>query len=382
MADLLARPTIATVPMTTDSTGAAPEAALAIRGLSVRIPTGHGTVTATDDVSLSVRAGEVLGVVGETGSGKTVTCRAMLGLLPTKRSTHEGSVSYPAAGVPEVLGVKARQLRSLWGDYVAMIPQNPMTSLNPIRKIGAQIAEAVDAHTSLSRSARRARVIELMTMVGIPAPERRLGDYPHQFSGGMLQRTLIAIALAGNPKLLIADEPTTALDVIIQDQILSLLLQLQRDIGLSLVLVSHDLSVVAQVCDRVAVMYAGQVVELADVDEVLRAPKHPYTAALLNSLPGAVPREQPLTTIPGSPPQLVELGSGCRFAARCSFAEDRCVEWSSELLDVAGPTHQARCIRYDEIELSGAALADGAGSSAAPGPSPALAPSPFEQEHS
>jgi peptide/nickel transport system ATP-binding protein/oligopeptide transport system ATP-binding protein len=335
------------------------DVALDIAGLSVRIPTDAGTVTATDDVSLTVRQGEVLGIVGETGSGKTVTCRAMLGLLPTARSTHAGSVSYPAAGVRDILSLPNRQLRSLWGDYVAMIPQNPMTSLNPIRRIGTQIAEAVTAHTPMSKSACRQRVIELMKMVGIPAPERRLRDYPHQFSGGMLQRTLIAIALAGNPRLLIADEPTTALDVIIQDQILRLLLRLQQETGLSLVLVSHDLSVVAQVCDRVAVMYAGQVVELAEVDRVLRAPQHPYTAALLNSLPGAVPREQPLTTIPGSPPQLIDLGTGCRFADRCAFAEDKCVEWHSGLLSAGVPDHGVRCIRHNEIDLSGAALTGG-----------------------
>ncbi|HEX5407016.1 MAG TPA: ABC transporter ATP-binding protein [Pseudonocardiaceae bacterium] len=348
MADTIAQE--ATIEMT--SATPASDVALDIRGLSVHIPTGNGTVTAADDVTLTVRQNEVLGIVGETGSGKTVTCRAMLGLLPTKASTHEGAVSYPAAGVAEVLGVPQRDLRSLWGDYVAMIPQNPMTSLNPIRKIGPQIAEAVDAHESLSRTARRARVIELMTMVGIPAPENRLNDFPHQFSGGMLQRTLIAIALAGRPKLLIADEPTTALDVIIQDQILNLLLRLQRDTGLSLVLVSHDLSVVAQVCDRVAVMYAGQVVELADVDDVLRAPKHPYTAALLNSLPSAVPRGRPLTTIPGAPPQLVALGSGCRFAERCAFAEPECVAQVSELLAAGNAGHSVRCIRHDEIQLA------------------------------
>lgn len=328
------------------------DVALELRGLSVHIPTDDGTITAADDVSLTLRGNEVLGIVGETGSGKTVTCRAMLGLLPTARSTHEGSVAYPAAGVPEVLGVSDRKLRSLWGGYVAMIPQNPMTSLNPIRRIGVQIAEAVAAHSSLSKAARRARVIELMTKVGIPAPERRLNDYPHQFSGGMLQRTLIAIALAGEPKLLIADEPTTALDVIIQDQILKLLLDLQRDTGLSLVLVSHDLSVVAEVCHRVAVMYAGQVVELADVNEVLRSPRHPYTAALLNSLPGAVPRGKPLTTIPGSPPQLVGLGSGCRFADRCAFARPECVEQPNELATVTETGHRVRCIRQDEIDLT------------------------------
>jgi oligopeptide/dipeptide ABC transporter ATP-binding protein len=327
---------------------AAGQAALELRDLRILIPTAQGAVVPTDGVSLTVEQGEVFGIVGETGSGKTVTCRAMLGLLPARRARHEGTVSYPAAGTGDLLAAPQRQLRRLWGDYVAMIPQNPMTSLDPIRTIGDQIGEAVTAHASLSKPARRARVIELMTMVGIPAPEKRLRDHPHQFSGGMLQRTLIAIALAGNPRLLIADEPTTALDVIIQDQILSLLLRLQRETGLSLVLVSHDLSVVSQVCDRVAVMYAGQVVETASVDAVLREPRHPYSAALLNSLPSAVPRDTPLATIPGAPPQLIDLGSGCRFADRCAFAEEACLTWASEPLP-AGPGHDVRCVRHGEL---------------------------------
>ena len=342
MADLLARGKIVTPPVTSDI-------ALDVRGLTVRIPTDHGTVAAADDVTLAVRCDEVLGIVGETGSGKTVTCRAMLGLLPTRRSTHAGTVGYPAAGVTDVLGRKQRDLRALWGDYVAMIPQNPMTSLNPIRRIGPQIAEAVRAHESLSAARLRARVIELMHMVGIPAPERRVNDYPHQFSGGMLQRTLIAIALSGRPRLLIADEPTTALDVVIQDQILNLLLRLQRETGLGLVLVSHDLSVITQVCDRVAVMYAGQVVELADVGDALRSPRHPYTTALLNSLPGAVPRDQPLATIPGSPPQLVNLAPGCHFADRCAHVRPECTAGPVELAE-AGTGHHVRCVRHDQIE--------------------------------
>jgi oligopeptide/dipeptide ABC transporter ATP-binding protein len=323
-------------------------AALELRGLRIRIPTAQGTVTPTDGVSLTVSQGEIFGIVGETGSGKTVTCRAMLGLMPARHARHEGSVTYPVMGSGDLLAAAPRQLRRLWGDYVAMIPQNPMSSLDPIRTIGDQIGEAVTAHASLSKAARRARVVELMTMVGIPAPEKRLRDHPHQFSGGMLQRTLIAIALAGSPRLLIADEPTTALDVIIQDQILSLLLRLQRETGLSLVLVSHDLSVVSQVCDRVAVMYAGQVVETATVDQVLREPSHPYTAALLHSLPGAVPRDIPLATLPGAPPQLVGLDAGCRFADRCAFAEESCRSWTSELL-VAGRGHEVRCIRHGEL---------------------------------
>jgi oligopeptide/dipeptide ABC transporter ATP-binding protein len=330
--------------------GQAGAPAMELRDLRIEIPTAQGVVVPTDGISLSLAQGEVLGVVGETGSGKTVTCRAMLGLLPTRNAVHTGTVTYPAVGPDDILSAKPAQLRRLWGDYVAMIPQNPMTSLDPIRRIGDQIGEAVTAHRDCSRSERRQRVIELMQLVNIPAPERRLDDYPHQFSGGMLQRTLIAIALAGNPKVLIADEPTTALDVIIEDQILGLLLELQQATGLSLVLVSHDLSVVSQVCDRVAVMYAGQVVEHADIDVVLDAPRHPYTSALLNALPGAVARDVPLATIPGTPPQLIDLGSRCRFMDRCGFADETCAAWTSELL-LASAEHEVRCIRHQELAL-------------------------------
>jgi peptide/nickel transport system ATP-binding protein/oligopeptide transport system ATP-binding protein len=214
----------------------------------------------------------------------------------------------------------------------------------------------------MSKAQRHDRIVELMDRVGIPVPEKRMHDYPHQFSGGMLQRTLIAIALASDPQILIADEPTTALDVIIQDQILSLLVDLQRDLGMSMVLVSHDLSVIAQVCDRVAVMYGGQIVELADTADLLQRPQHPYTAALLKSLPGAVPRDQPLTTITGSPPRLIGLPETCRYLPRCDFAEDACTTWDTALLPadraVADATTDAttdstvRCRRHDVLELA------------------------------
>ncbi len=331
-------------------------AALQLQALTVRIPVGTDVITAADEVTLTVRRGEVLGIVGETGCGKTVTCRAMLGLLPTASSRYEGRVAYPRAGQVDVLALRPGARRRLWGDYIAMIPQNPMTSLNPIQRIGTQIEEAVAAHGNLSRAARRERVVELMTRVGIPVPERRMRDYPHQFSGGMLQRTLIAIALAGEPEVLIADEPTTALDVIIQDQILRLLLDLQRDTGMSLVLVSHDLSVIAQTCDRVAVMYAGQVVELADTHQVMTAPRHPYTAALLASLPGAVPRDQPLTTIPGAPPQLKDQPASCRFADRCPYAIDLCRTETNELVRIESTDRFVRCLRHAELATT---LADG-----------------------
>ena len=328
------------------------EPLLRVSDLRVSIPTPAGPLHATDGVSFEVRQGEVLGVVGETGSGKSVTCRALLGLRPTPDTRVEGTVAYPGLDVPDALSLPPRQLRRLWGRHVAMIPQNPMTSLNPVRRIGDQVSEAVGASSDLTGARRTERVVELLRQVGLPAPERRLQAYPHQFSGGMLQRTLIAIAIAQNPSLIVADEPTTALDVLIQDQILGLLLSLQRDLGTSLVLVSHDLSVVSQVCDRVAVMYAGQVVELADTATLLRDPRHPYTRALLEALPGAVPRDSPLRVIAGTPPPLVGLGPTCRFAPRCELREAACDTWSTELLDVgrsAPAEHTSRCRRALEL---------------------------------
>ncbi|GAA1850449.1 ABC transporter ATP-binding protein [Microlunatus capsulatus] len=321
---------------------------LEVRDLRVSIPTPAGPVNATDGVSFTLRQGEVLGVVGETGSGKSVTCRALLGLRPTPGTTVSGTVAYPGLGVDNVADLSAAGLRRLWGRDVAMIPQNPMTSLNPVRRIGDQVGEAVGASGGPRGRERRDRVVDLLRQVGLPAPERRLSAYPHQFSGGMLQRTLIAIAIAQDPSLLVADEPTTALDVLIQDQILGLLLSLQRDLGTSLVLVSHDLSVVSQVCDRVAVMYAGQVVELADTATLLAAPQHPYTRALLEALPAAVPRDQPLRVIPGAPPPLVGLGATCRFLDRCEHRQDACRTWPTELVGT-GPGHLSRCRRAAEL---------------------------------
>ena len=323
---------------------------LDVQDLRVEIPTPAGPLRATDGVSFELRQGEVLGVVGETGSGKSVTCRALLGLRPTPDARVTGTVAFPALGVEDVSRLSSRQLRRLWGRQVAMIPQNPMSSLNPVARIGDQVAEAVGAGGVPRGAARTERVLELLRQVGLPAPERRLRDYPHQFSGGMLQRTLIAIAIAQHPRLLVADEPTTALDVLIQDQILGLLLSLQRDLQTSLILVSHDLSVVSQVCDRVAVMYAGQVVELAPTSELLRFPRHPYTRALLEALPGAVPRTQQLRVIPGAPPPLVGLGPTCRFQPRCELQQPACAEWHTALLDV-GPDHGSRCRRADEMDL-------------------------------
>lgn len=326
-----------------------------MRNFRMTIPTSAGNVIPTDDVSMDIRRSEVLGIVGETGSGKTVTARAMLGLRPTAAARSTGTVTYPGAGEENIFDLPQERLRRYWGDRIAMIPQNPMTSLDPVHRIGDQIEEAVEAHSRLTRQQREARVLELMRQVGIPAPEQRRRAYPHEFSGGMLQRTLIAIALAGDPHVLVADEPTTALDVIIQDQILQLLLELQRSRGMSLILISHDLAVIARTCARVCVMYAGQIVESAPTHELLQRPKHPYTAALLRSMPAAAPKEEELATISGSPPRLMGMTEvGCRFMPRCDFAEQACSEWRTELLtdSSTASTREVRCRRHAALDLS------------------------------
>jgi oligopeptide/dipeptide ABC transporter ATP-binding protein len=251
-------------------------------------------------------------------------------------------------GDHNLLDLSAADLQRLRGAHLSMVFQDPMSALNPVMRVGAQIEEAVGAHEKLSGRARRTRAIELMERVGIPVPERRMRDYPHQFSGGMRQRVLIAMAIAGRPKLLLADEPTTALDVLIQDQILSLLLELQRDFGMSMILVSHDLGVIGEMCDRVAVMYAGEIVELADTATLLEEPRHPYTISLLRSLPDVNSQSRYLRSIGGAPPALVDVPPGCRFAPRCPLALDQCREWETELLQAGAGAHTARCWRHEE----------------------------------
>jgi peptide/nickel transport system ATP-binding protein/oligopeptide transport system ATP-binding protein len=330
---------------------------LEVRDLSVRIPTKRGVVQAVDGVSFDVHAGEVVGLVGESGSGKSVTCRAVMGLMKVPPTELGGSVRlYPgtdgagAETARELIGLRRRDRRRLWGAELSMVFQDPMTALNPVMRVGQQIMEAVAAQEALPRDAREARAVELLEQVGIPSARRRMHDYPHQFSGGMMQRALIAIALAGRPRLLFADEPTTSLDVVIQDQILELLLELQSELSMSVVLVSHDLAVVSEVCDRVMVMYAGQIVEQAPTEELLSAPRHPYTIALLRSIPQSSEGERFLRSIGGSPPDMMRLGAGCRFAPRCELAEDACRSWKTELLDVSGGSgrHLGRCRRMEE----------------------------------
>lgn len=257
-----------------------------------------------------------------------------------------GAVLY---GGRNLIDLSSSEMQKVRGADISMIFQDPMTSLNPVMRIGDQIEEALSAHTSLGRAERRQTVLELLRTVRIPLPERRVNDYPHQFSGGMRQRVLIAIALACKPKILLADEPTTALDVTIQDQILSLLLSLQREFSMSVILVSHDLGVIAGTCNRVAVMYAGQIVELTDATTLLTRPRHPYTVGLLRSLPGRETGSRYLTPIPGAPPDLVDPPIGCRFFERCPLRSEECRTWKTELLPV-GRQQLSRCLRHQFVE--------------------------------
>jgi peptide/nickel transport system ATP-binding protein/oligopeptide transport system ATP-binding protein len=333
----------------------ATEPILQVRDLRTSFATSAGIVQAVDGVSFDVHPGEAFGVVGESGCGKSVTCRSIIRLLPSHAVT-EGEVLF---GGRNLLTAEGEQMRQIRGGEISMIFQDPMSALNPVLKVGEQVAEAVQAHLGVGGRAARARALELLRLVGIPAPERRLHEYPYQFSGGMRQRVLIAIALAGEPKVLLADEPTTALDVTIQDQILKLIVRLQRELGMSVILVSHDLGVIAQVCQRVAVMYAGQIVEQGHVGTVLQTPRHPYTMGLLASLPGIGAPQRYLRPITGTPPSLLDPPSGCRFHPRCPYAVDRCRSWIPELLAV-GPRHTAACWRQDAIraesESTGIAL--------------------------
>jgi len=321
---------------------------LEVEDLRTYIATDAGVVRAVDGVSFTVGEREILGLVGESGCGKSVTCRTIAGLMPSPPARSTGRVRLAGYGERNLLDLSAPDLQRLRGEHLSMVFQDPMSALNPVMRVGAQVEEAVGAHEKLAGKARRNRAIELMERVGIPVPERRMRDYPHQFSGGMRQRVLIAMAIAGRPKLLLADEPTTALDVLIQDQILSLLLELQRDFGMSMVLVSHDLGVIGEMCDRVAVMYAGEIVELADTATLLGGPRHPYTISLLRSLPDVNSQSRYLRSIGGAPPALVNLPDGCRFAPRCPLALDECREWETELLDAGDGGHTARCWRHED----------------------------------
>jgi oligopeptide/dipeptide ABC transporter ATP-binding protein len=315
---------------------------LALRGLRTEFPTDDGTVVAVDGVDLDVWPGECLGVVGESGSGKSVTFLSVLGLVRPPGRVAAGSAVFEGR---DLRSLPPAEMRALRGKAIALTFQDAQTALNPALRVEEQIAEVLSAHADgppPGRAALRARALDLLRLVGIPAPEKRITDYPHQFSGGMRQRIMIAIALACRPRLLIADEPTSALDVTIQAQILDLLDEIRRDLGTAVILITHDLGVVAERCDRVAVMYAGQVVESGPTDEVIAAPRHPYTAGLLASAPWLDALDEPLRPMPGVVPSLIAPPAGCRFAARCPRREEAC---AAPVALVAEGPRAVRCIR-------------------------------------
>ncbi|HEX8802552.1 MAG TPA: ABC transporter ATP-binding protein, partial [Acidimicrobiales bacterium] len=302
--------------------------------------TARGLVRAVDGVSLSLDRGRTLGIVGESGSGKSVLSRSIMGLLPKRNVLRQGRVVYEGV---DLTALPHDQLRDRWGTEMAMIFQDPMTSLNPVQRVGAQITEGLRVHLDMDRTTARATALALLRSVGIPEPERRLRQYPHELSGGMRQRIMIAVALACGPKLLFADEPTTALDVTVQAQILNLLARQQRERDMAMVLVTHDLGVVAGRADHVAVMYAGQLVEVGPTRSLFTNVRMPYTEALLRSIPTLGQRSHTrLQVIPGRPPDLVDPPPGCRFAPRCPYAQDRCRAESPPLID-AGGGHLYRC---------------------------------------
>ena len=316
-------------------------AALAeVSDLNVRFVTREATVHAVNGVSFRVQPGEVLCILGESGSGKTVTLRALMRLLPPRRTQIEGMVRIEGQ---DVLAMRSRALRDLRGGLVSMVFQEPMTALDPVYTVGQQIGETLRRHTGCDRRAARARALELLELVRIPSAERRLDAYAHELSGGLRQRAMIAMALSCNPRLLLADEPTTALDATVQVQVLVLLRRLQREFGMGMIFVTHDIGVAAEIADTVAVMYAGRIVESGPVSRVLQAPAHPYTAGLLASTVHGQPRERDIDAIPGSPPDLRRLSPGCSFAPRCPRRTVDCRRAVPEPR-LTGPGHMAACL--------------------------------------
>jgi oligopeptide/dipeptide ABC transporter ATP-binding protein len=323
---------------------------LCVKGLRTVFDTRAGLVCAVDGVDVEVRRGECLGVVGESGSGKSVTFSSVMGLVRSPGRIDGGEITFDGRDLRKLSG---REMRAVRGKEIAMTMQDALTALNPALTVGEQIAEVLEAHDETLPNGRGARSrairdtsIEILSLVGIPSAESRLRQYPHEFSGGMRQRIMIAIALACRPKLLIADEPTTALDVTIQAQVLELITDIREKLGMSVVLITHDLGVVAAHCDRVMVMYAGQVVEEGATKDVIGQPKHPYTQGLLGSIPRLSLRGQPIRPIEGQVPDLINLPPQCRFYSRCAVRKDVCKSLIS--MRVAGPAHRARCVRIGE----------------------------------
>lgn len=320
--------------------GRASEPLLEVEDLRTYFDTPRGVVKAVDGVSLRVDRGKTLGIVGESGSGKTVLSRSIMNLLPKTNTIREGSVRFEGR---ELTTMKNKEMRTVWGAELAMILQDPMTSLNPVTKIGEQITESLGIHLHEKGKVARAHAVDLLKSVGIPAAERRLNEYPHQLSGGMRQRVTIAIALACSPKLLVADEPTTALDVTVQRQILDLLERQQSERNMGLIIITHDLGVVAGRADEIAVMYAGRIVERAPTRELFARTRMPYTEGLLRSIPRLhQPSHTRLAAIPGRPPDLVDPPAGCPFAPRCNYAQDKCLTETPVLAPHAAG-HEAAC---------------------------------------
>ena len=313
------------------------EALLAVEGLRVEFPTRHGTLVAVDGISFTIAPGEVLGVVGESGAGKSLTGAAVIGLIDPPGRIGAGEVLLKGRRIDNLPPDALRRIR---GREIGAVFQDPLTSLNPLYTIGRQLIETITTHLDLSPSAAKARAIELLGEVGISAPKRRFNHYPHQFSGGMRQRVVIALALAANPRLIIADEPTTALDVSIQAQIIALLKRLCRDHGTAVMLITHDMGVIAETADRVAVMYAGRIVEIGPVADVIHRPQHPYTRGLMGSIPTIVAEREQLEQIDGTMPRLTAIPTGCAFHPRCPHAFDRCRRERPELM-AAGATRAA-----------------------------------------
>lgn len=321
---------------------------LEIKDLKTRFYTDEGVVQAVNGISYDMEEGEILGIVGESGCGKSVHALSIMRLIPDPPGEIDaGKIEFDGR---DVLALDERDMRNIRGAEIAMIFQDPMTSLNPVLTIGFQIVEALTLHLRMAEKEAQKRAAALLTLVGIPDAEQRLNDYPHQFSGGMRQRAMIAMALSCNPMLLIADEPTTALDVTIQAQIVDLVKRLQKDFGMAVMWITHDLGVVAELAHKINVMYAGYVVERGDVRDIFKRTRHPYTIGLLGSLPRI--DEAPgtkLRSIPGLPPDLIDLPKGCPFAIRCDYVADRCWEENPPLEEVDTSGHLVACWRWDEI---------------------------------
>ncbi len=316
---------------------------LEVEDLRVEFPTRRGVLVAVDGISFAIEEGEVLGVVGESGAGKSLTGMSIIGLLEPPGRIAEGRVRLDGQRIDNLAPEAMRRIR---GKQIGAVFQDPLTSLNPLYTIGRQLVETISTHLDLGERAARSRALELLSEVGIPAPERRIDSYPHEFSGGMRQRVVIALALAANPRLLIADEPTTALDVSIQAQIIALLKRLCREHGTAVMLVTHDMGVIAETADRVAVMYAGRIAEIGSVRDVIQVPRHPYTEGLMGSIPTMAERRDRLVQIEGAMPRLTEIPPGCAFGPRCPKVFARCRRQRPELMATAGSS-RAACWLYD-----------------------------------